>query len=251
MPLGGLMTAGLIVGGVTGLAQTGLGIADRVKGSRKLKEAQSFYEKNKYKIPESAKAALGVAERQASGLRMPGEDIARERMGQVTGQAVGQAKQAATSSSDVLGVLASVFGNQMLGEQDIVMQGARRYDTMQNQLQGALGQMAQYEDQKWQYNVLYPYNQMLGQAEAYQTRGTQEIGMGMSAFGSTAAGAVQVASAQNQYDAMMQQYGLTPPQNQYWGNVMNQPSRQGLPSNNMGYQQPTLNINYNHQPLGG
>ena len=47
---------GAIIGGLGGLAQVGLGISDRIKGNRKLKEAQSFYDQNKYEIPESAKS---------------------------------------------------------------------------------------------------------------------------------------------------------------------------------------------------
>ena len=199
MPLGGLVTAGLIAGVATSGTQLGLGIADSIKGKRTLKKAQSFYEKNKYEVPESAEAALDVAQRQAQGLALPGEDIARERIGQTTSQAIGQAKQAATSSSDVLGMLASVYGNQMLQEQGLVEAGAARYDAQQGNLQNALNTMAGYEDQKWQYNVLYPYQQMLGQAEAYQSRGREGIGMGLAGLGQTASMYGEQVAAENQY----------------------------------------------------
>ena len=93
---------GAAIGGTIGL---GFGIADRIKGKRKLKEATSFYEEHKKTIPEAAKAALGSAERGAQGFRLPGEDIRRSQIAQATAGGVGAAQQAATSSSDVLAIM--------------------------------------------------------------------------------------------------------------------------------------------------
>jgi len=196
---------GAAIGGVIG---AGLGALDLAKGKKKQKEAQSFYEKNKYEIPEAARSALGVAERQAQGTRMPGEDIARTRLAATTAQGVGAAQQAATSSSDVLGVLSGLYGQQMEGEQDIAMAGAERFDRNQSMLREELGRMSDLERERWQYNSLYPYQQMLGQAEAYQTRGAQGISAGLGALGSAAGGFAQLSSAQNMNQQFMQQMGL-------------------------------------------
>lgn len=190
---------GAIAGGVAGLAQLGMGIADRIKGKRKQKEAQSFYEQNKYAIPEAAKGALGVAERQAQGVRLPGEDIRRAQMQQATAGGVGAAQQVATSASDVLGVLGGLYGQQQAGEQGLAIEGARRYDINQQQLQKSLGMMGQYQDIEWQQNVLAPYQQMLGQAETLQTRGAQGIGAGLGAIGGAAAGQMQMAGAERRF----------------------------------------------------
>lgn len=243
MPLGGLATAGLIVGGATGLLQTGMGIADRAKGKRKLREAQSFYQKNKYDIPESARAALGVGERQASSMRLPGEDIARARQQAVTSRGVGAAQQAATSSSDVLTMLSSLYGNEAVAEQNMAMAGAERFDRNQQQLQRALGIMGGYEDQRWKYNVLSPYQQMLGQAEAYQTRGTQELSAGLSALGSTAGAAAQMGGAQQRYDQfMMNTVGEQwQPTSMAGARMQQNAARQNLPSYNYNYGNPFTN----------
>lgn len=199
---------GAIAGGVAGLAQVGMGIADRIKGKRKLKEAESFYEQRKFKIPPAAKAALGVAERQAQGVRLPGEDIRRAQMQQATATGVGAAQQAATSSSDVLSVLGGLYGQQQMGEQQLGLAGAERFDRNQAMLQSELGRMANLEREKWQYNTLYPYQQMLGQAEAYQTRGAGGIGAGLGTIGETAGGFMQQQSAEAQYNQFLQQMGL-------------------------------------------
>lgn len=199
---------GGIVGGVTGVAQLGMGIADRIKGKKKLKEAESFWEDNKYEIPESAKASLANAERQASGVRLPAEDLRRAQMGQATAQGVGTAQGAATSSGDVLGVLSSLYGQQMVGEQNLGIEGAQRFDQNQTQLRGELGRMAELETEKWQYNSLYPYQQMLGQAEAYQSRGNEGIGMGANALTQTAGDYTQMQAANDQNREFMRQMGL-------------------------------------------
>lgn len=193
------------VGMVGGLAQLGFGIADRIKGKRKLKEAQSFYEQNKYAIPEAARAGLGVAERQAAGLRLPGEDIRRAQMQEAVAGGVGAAQQAATSASDVQATLANLYGQQITGEQNLGIEGARRYDINQQQLQQSLGMMAGYEDIEWQQNVLAPYQQMLGQAEALQSRGGQGMGAGFGGLGGTGAGIMQQQGAQKRYDQWLQQ----------------------------------------------
>lgn len=252
MPAGGLLTAS-IIGGASGLLQLGLGIGSRAKGKRKLREAESFYAKNKYDIPESARSALGVAERQASGVGLPGEDLYRARLGESTAAGVGAAKEAATSASDVLSVLSSLYGGQMQGEQDIALEAARRYDVNQANLQQALGTMAGFEERKWNYNVYEPYKRMLGQAEAYQQRGSQEISSGLGTLGGVAGGLTQVGSAQQGLQGLMSTYGINP---QGVADYRLQQSRVGLGTinPNTGYVPPTLNtsnMRSNLLPFGG
>ena len=194
------MAIGAAIGAISGLAQVGFGIADRIKGKRKLKEATSFFEENKYDIPPAAKASLGVAERQAQGFRLPGEDIRRAQISQATAGGVGAAQQAATSSSDVLSVLSGLYGQQQTAEQNLAISGAERYDANQAQLQKSLGMMAGYEDVEWQQNVLAPYQQMLGQAEAFSSRGGAGIGAGISGIGATGAGMMQMQGEQGRFD---------------------------------------------------
>lgn len=202
------MIAGLVAGAISGLTQAGLGIADRVKGKRKLEEAQDFYSKNKKQIPESLKAELANAERQAQGFRLPGEDIRRAEIAEATAGGLGAATTAATSASDVLSVLSGLYGSQQQQEQDLGLAGAERYDRNQAMLREELGRMAQAEDEKWQYNVLYPYEQMLNQAEAYSGRGGEEIGMGLGTIGEAAGAYSQLASSEDMYNQFLERMGL-------------------------------------------
>lgn len=199
---------GAAVGTVGGLIDTGFGIADRIKGKRLLEDAQDFYSKNKFAIPESATAALDVAERQAQGFRLPGEDIRRAQIAEATAGGVGAAQNAATSSSDVLGVLSSLYGQQQTAEQNMAIAGAERYDRNQQMLGSELNRMAELEKEKWQQNVQYPYIQMLGQAEAYQSRGAAGIGGGLNTLGETAGAYANLASEEQMFQDYLKKMGL-------------------------------------------
>ena len=247
------VTLSLLIGAGTGLLQGGLGLSDRAKGKKKLREAQSFFDKNKYAIPESAKAALGSAERQAAGVRLPAEDLRRAQIAEATAGGVGAVQQAATSASDVLGSLSQLYRGQQEAEQDLAIAGAERYDRNQAMLRQELGRMADLERERWQYNTLYPYQQMLGQAEAYQTRGAQGIGQGLGMIGSAAGGFAQMSSAEQQYQDFLGSMGLGN-QSPYAGMNNRQKydfyvaqeklkqSRQGLPSYDMKYETPQLRV---------
>lgn len=194
------MLGSAVQGKIAGLGQTLFGLTDTMRGNKMLKKAESFYEKNKYKIPESSKASLGVAERMALGVRLPGEDIYRDRLGQTTATGLTAARQAATSSSDILELLSGFMGQQNQGEQDLALAGVNRYDRNQLQLQNSLNMMANREKEFWDYNVLYKYQQMLGRAQTLSDRGRQGISMGLNSLGQTNAGFMQAAGAENQYD---------------------------------------------------
>ena len=230
--------APLIAAGASSLLQAGFGIADMIKGKKTLNKAQSFYEENKFQIPEGAKAALGVAERQASSMALPGEDILRARLGESTAQGIGTAQQVGTSSSDVLAMLASLSASQMAGEQNIALSGAERYDRNQAGLRDELSRMSDLEQKRWEYNVLYPYQQQLMQAEQYSTRGRQGLSAGLSSLGQMAGDVFKVNSAQNNHNDLLAGMGFT------MGDIN--------PQNKMSYMQPkqaSLNTNLNTNQL--
>jgi len=199
---------GAITGGVSGLAQVGIGIADKIKAAKKQKEAQSFWEKNKYEIPESAKEQLQLAERSAAGLRLPGQDIMEENIGSTTAQGVEEAKNAAMTGSDVLGMLSQVYGTQMTQQKGIGLAAAQDYRQRQQFLSGVLGNMAQLEDKKWEENVKNPYALMLGQATDYGNRGASQINAGMGTLSNAASTYMQGQAANKQLGITQNYYGV-------------------------------------------
>lgn len=189
---------GAAIAGAGSLLGAGLGVADMIKAGKLQKKAQSFFEKNKYDIPESAQASLDIAQRRAGEYGLAGQPLIESNIKQSTAQGVGAAQEAGQSSSDVLAMLSSLYGNQQAQMQNLGVTAAQDYETKQRELQSALGTMAGYEDQKWQYNVLYPYEQMLNQASAYGTRGRQQLQSGLGGLASVGMGLEQMNRADSQ-----------------------------------------------------
>lgn len=210
---GGGLLAGLggampLVGAGLGVLQAGLGIAKSIKAGKIRKKAQSFFEQNQYEIPESAQAALGVAQRQASGVFLPGESQIRARLGETTATGINQMRNVGTSSADILGSMAGLFANQQRQEGQLGIQAANRYDTNQRYLGQALGQMAQYEDKKWTNNVLYPYQQMMGQAGQLSGTANQMISGGVGQIANVGAAYMQGQGIMSQVTDKEKQLGL-------------------------------------------
>lgn len=202
---------GAAIAAAGSLANAGMGIYDRIKSAKEYKKAQSFFERNKYEIPASAQASLGIAQRNASSLRAPGQSLAEARLGQNTASGVEQARRVGSNPSDVLAMLSNLYGSQNQAEQNLAMQSANQYTSNQRNFQNALGQYANLEDKKWQYNVLYPYQQMLGRAAAFGDRGTQELNSGIGGLAQTGAMAMQNAAMERQYQMWGERRGFGQP----------------------------------------
>ena len=201
-----LAAAGVSAG--LGLLQTGLGIGKSIKANKTRKRAQSFFEANQYKVPESATAALGVAQKQASGVSLPGESNIRAGLSESTATGVNQARDVGTSSADILGMMSGLYANQQRQENNLGVQAAGRYDTNQRYLGQALNDMAGYEDKKWQYNVLYPYQQMMGQAGQLSGQANQMISRGLGQVAGAGASYMQGQAIQAPVTAAEDSLGL-------------------------------------------
>jgi hypothetical protein len=219
------VTVGAILAGGGAVANIISGASKTAKANRIRNKAQSFFEQNKYQIPEEAKAALGISQRQASGIALPGQDIAEGKLGQSTAQGIQAARQSATTPSQILASVTGLYGQQMANQQNLALQAAQNYQARQSQLQNQLQNMAQYENQKWQYNILAPYQQQLNTAAQLQGMGAQQVNAGIGGIANVGAGLASVGSQQQSFN---QQVGAFAPQqqqpvqpwmsnNQYWG----------------------------------
>ena len=209
MAIGALGALAIGTGALGGI-QSALGFGARRKARRMRKRAQRKFEANQFQIPESAKAALEQSQRRASEVGLAGQDVMEAQIGQTTAQGVGQAQEAATSSSDILGALSSLYGNQQMQQQQLGLQAAQQYEQNQLALQQSLGQMANWEQEKWKYNVLYPYQQQMAAAGQMRTEGTQMINQGIGTIAGAAGGMMQVGAAQQglqQQQLAMQKLG--------------------------------------------
>lgn len=210
------MAIPLIVAGAAALTKIGIGIAKNAKAKKARRKAQSVFDANKYDIPESARASLQSAERQASEVGLAGQDVMEAQLGQSTAQGVSAAQDVGTSSSDVLGMLSQMYGNQQAQQQNIGIQAAQQYQQNQSTLQGSLNNMAQWEEKKWKYNVLYPYQQQMTGASQMADQGAASINSGLDTAASAAAGMGKIGMAQKGLDQAqmgMQKMSNQPMQN--------------------------------------
>lgn len=191
----------------TGALQSGLGVLDMFRGRKERRAAESFLAKNKYEIPSAARASLQTAERMASGVGLPAQDLMESRLAATTAQGVGAMQGAARSSSDVLGGLSSLFGQQMMAQQGISIEAANQFQENQRQLQRAQQMFGEEQRQEWNQNVLMPYQQRMERAAQYSQRGREGLSAGLSGLASTGAGMMQMKGAQNRLNQYMDYLG--------------------------------------------
>jgi hypothetical protein len=163
-------------------AQTLLGVGEKIIGGIQKNKAQKEFDKNKYEIPSSVNAMLDTVRGVASQRKLPGQEIMEQQIGSTTAQGVEAATRVGRSSSDALGALEGLYGRQMQSQQNLALAGAQNWQENQFKYASALERMGAYQDQKWQYNTLYPYMQKMTGAGQMQEAGNTNIGSAMSGF---------------------------------------------------------------------
>ena len=115
MPTGGLLTAGLIVGGAQALG----GVYQQWRAGRMRKKAMEQYNNNPYQIPGSATRSVNLMGRLAQGQRLPGQDIIESNIAGNTAEGVNSIKSAATSPSQVMKGMIDIYQNQQKQQQQL------------------------------------------------------------------------------------------------------------------------------------
>jgi len=207
-------------------AQGLLGIGEKIVGGIQRNKAQKEFEKNKYQIPSSVNAMLDTVRGVASQRKLPGQEFMEQQVGATTAQGVEAATRVGRSASDALGALEGLYGRQMQSQQNLALAGAQNWQQNQFKYANALERMGSYQDQKWQYNTLYPYMQKMTGAGQMQEAGNQNIGSAMS-------GMVSMNYGNQEMRRLGQPYqGFKAPSNPY--SNYNSPSYGGTIINNDG-----------------
>lgn len=137
------ITLGLIAAGGSALFQG-------VKGIQQTREAKEM-QKNlgprvNYQIPEEAKKALALYQNMAVSRTMPGQQLMQNMIDMQQAKALGGATRAATSSQDLLSVATQLGEQGMEQQQALGVQAAQDYTRRQQDLAGAYGTMAGYQE---------------------------------------------------------------------------------------------------------
>jgi hypothetical protein len=172
-------------GTLASIGQIGFGIYDRIAGSVQRKKAEREFAKHPYEVPGSVNKMLDVVRGVASQRKLPGQEFAEQQIGATTAQGVEAATRVGRSASDALGALESLYGQQQQRQQSLALAGAQNWQENQMRYANTLERMGAYEDQKWQYNYLYPYMQRMTGAGEMQMAGNTNLGSGISGLVST------------------------------------------------------------------
>lgn len=137
------ITLGLIAAGGSALFQG-------VKGIQQTREAKEM-QKNlgprvNYQIPEEAKKALALYQNMAVSRTMPGQQLMQNMIDMQQAKALGGASRAATSSQDLLSVATQLGEQGMEQQQQLGLAAAQNYTQRQQDLAGAYGTMAGYQE---------------------------------------------------------------------------------------------------------
>jgi len=184
----GIQALPLILSGV----QTGLGLLQRGAANNRRRRA---LENMQYNIPSATKEQVQLAREGASQTGLPGEDITRSRIKSGISSALSRGEAASETSSDVLGLYAQLFGQEMDIEKQILEKGAEYKSNQELQLMKSLGLMSEAENQQFYYNRFVPFMSEMGYASEQAQGGAANI-----------AGGLQTAYGAWLNDWMMDQY---------------------------------------------
>jgi hypothetical protein len=138
------------------LAAIGLGVSagsaifQGVKGIQQTREAKEM-QKNlgprvNYQIPEEARRALALYQNMAVSQTMPGQQLMQNTIDMQQAKALGNVTRAATSSQDLLGAMTNLGEQGMMQQQELGLAAAQNYNQNQQNLAGAYGTMAGYQE---------------------------------------------------------------------------------------------------------
>jgi hypothetical protein len=171
---------GLLGGGTTGTIEALSGSMMYYDAMKNIKELEA--NRPVYEVPGEVQQIVDLygEEYQAarSGRELAWESSARQRQQQQTATTVARSREAATSSSDLLGATTQAYSQERMALADLEVEAARQKEQnrqLYSQLYGsALSTSAQYQDKAWNWNEALKYqeeyNKLMGLAETgYET----------------------------------------------------------------------------------
>ena len=178
-------------------------------------------------VPAAIQEMVANAKMMAGMTQLPGQQRIEEKIGSSGATALSQAQQASPSSAATLGSLSDIYGKQMGQYADLEGMAANFWAGNQEQLQGALGTQAGWQDQAWQWNEAQPYMQQMDAARRLNEASAQNIFGGLAgAIGGGLAG-YGGQELSNSFGGILEEF------KNYWKNL---PGGEGQDTMGMGYE---------------
>lgn len=168
-----LMAIGAGLGMVNSALQTGLGLAQLIKGGRMNPQRPT------YEIPDEVGAQLGLRQ-QLLNARMAGARGMERNLQESAATGMYNATQGAASSEDLLAAGAMSQGNTNRSLRDLQIREAQDYESRVQGLERAQMNMAGYKDKEFQMNEMDPYMEAAATKSALTSGGLQNLSGGLA-----------------------------------------------------------------------
>lgn len=170
----------LAIAALAQLPQFGLGLWQAIKGSN------MNVDRPEMPIPESARAALGLARNEVGQANMPGYSQGLDNINRSLAGVMGSAGQVATGSGQALEALtnAAAMGMQQKGALDA--QNAANRQRAREMLGSQLDRMANFEMSKWGWDFQQKFQEDAAAKSALIGSGIQNTAGSLSSFGQMA-----------------------------------------------------------------
>ncbi len=169
---------------IPSIIQGGLGLIKAITGGAQMSRAR-MPASIRYDIPSGVTDFLtqtGMLARKG----MPGEDIARERIGGQVAGAIGDVGRSADSAVSALGATTDIYTRSMDAVRDLAVRSAEfRRRAQEQEVQSNLVQ-ADYQDKAWEYNVNMPYQRQMNEYWGKKQAGMSNLWGGLDTMGSAA-----------------------------------------------------------------
>lgn len=182
-----------------------------------------------FQIPEAAQEQLGLARSIASNRNMPGYNEALDKIENQTNRAIGDVKAAGGNMQDVMAAMAAANMQAGMQKRDLDIANDKSYLGSLQNLQGQLGQYANWQNAQ-QQDQMKAYNDEMARRAALDTARQQNM---QNAIGSVAQGAASGIGYQMNMDLMDKQFNnQLALQNNNFDNAMASLAMQNQPTNN-------------------
>lgn len=144
-----------------------------------------------YTTPEEVNKNLSLARNQFMNTRLPGQDVAENKLEGNTAQAIKLAGMYGKAPSDVIAAIVGANSNENAGFNDLATQASQRQQQDLANYQGALQLGADYKDKEFAYNKWMPYMNQRQYGENLVGAGNKNLygGLGDLASGAVLSGA--------------------------------------------------------------
>lgn len=161
-----------------------------------------------FQIPEAATEQLGIARSIAGNRNMPGYNEALDKIENQTNRAIGDVKAAGGNMQDIMAAMASANVGAAMAKRDLDITNDRSYLGSLQNLQGQLGQYANWQNAQ-QQDQMKAYNDEMARRAALDTARQQNM---QNAVGAVGQGVATGLGYQMNMDLMNKMYpGAKPP----------------------------------------